>query len=55
MLMSTVAAINITLTFSTGRAQLIHPFARRVNTDEEILLQRRREEVVVCHIFRRET
>jgi hypothetical protein len=58
MLMSTVAAVNITLTFPTKQAQLIYPFARRVNTSEEMLLQRWREdvpEVVMCDIFMRGT
>jgi hypothetical protein len=58
MLMSTAAAVNITFTFPTKQAQLIHPFACRVNTNEEMLLQRRRQEVlevVMCDIFRRET
>jgi hypothetical protein len=58
MLMSTAAAVNITFTFPTKQAQLIHPFAHRVNTDEEMFLQRRREEIpeaIMCGLFRRET
>jgi hypothetical protein len=54
LLSAVAAAVNMALTAPAKRSQLIHPFARRVNTDEEMLLQTRCEgvpEVAIGDVF----